>query len=39
LSEGERFIFLFLLGKLVDLNNDLSRVPQAVGRSDASNGP
>ena len=30
LSEGERFIFLYLLRKLVDLNNELSRVPQSL---------
>lgn len=32
LSEGERLIFAYLLGKLVNVNNELSRVPLAIGR-------
>ena len=31
LSEGEQFIFMYLLRKVVDLNNDLSRVPLGGG--------
>jgi DNA-binding MarR family transcriptional regulator len=39
LSEGEQHIFIYLLHKLVDLNNDLSRVPLGGTAEEASDLP